>query len=70
MPKDSAFGGREHIPLPHPPPMASKAGPAQLHRGLLLLHLTEHPPRENPGYTLAFNVDTWILHHFLWNDCM
>ena len=24
MPKASAFGGRGHIPLPHPPPMASK----------------------------------------------
>ena len=30
--------------------MASKAGHARLHRGLLLLHLTEQPPHENPGY--------------------
>ena len=51
MPKASIFGGRGHIPLPHPPPMASKAGHAWLRCGLLLLHLTEHPPHQNPGYT-------------------
>ena len=50
MPKASAFGGRGHIPLLHPPPMASKTGHAQLRRILLLLHLTEHPPHKNPGY--------------------
>ena len=51
MPKASAFGGRGHITLPHPLPMASKAGHAWLCRGLLLLHqLTEHPPYKNPGY--------------------
>ena len=44
MPKASTFSGKEHIPLPHPPPMASQAGHAQLHRRLLLLFsLTEHP---------------------------
>ena len=51
MSKASAFGGRENIPLPHPPPMASQAGRAQLHRGLLLLFfLIEHLLDENPGY--------------------
>ena len=39
MPKASNFGGRGHIPLLHPPPMASKAGHARLcHRLLLLQH--------------------------------
>ena len=52
MLKASTFGGRGYISLLHPPPMASKAGHVRLHRGLLLLcHLTEHPPCENPGYT-------------------
>ena len=57
MPKASAFSGRGHISLPHPPPMASKAGHAQLRRGLLLLHqLTDHPPHKNPGYTPDLHV--------------
>ena len=55
MPKTSAFGWRGYIPLPHPPPMASKAGHARLRHRLLLLHLTEHTPRENPGYAPVSN---------------
>ena len=43
MPKTSAFGGRGHIPLPHPPPMASKAGHAQLRSGLLLVYQLSTP---------------------------
>ena len=43
MPKASAFG---------------KAGHAQLRRGLLLLHLIEHPPHENPGYAPVENTKT------------
>ena len=50
IPKASAFGGRGHIPLLHPPPMASKAGHAWLHCRLLLFYETEHSPHENPGY--------------------
>ena len=51
MLKASAFGGRGYIPLPYLPPMASKAGHAQLCRRLFLLNpLTEHPPYKIPGY--------------------
>ena len=50
MLKTSAFSGRGHIPPPHPPPMASKAGHVWLRHGPLLLHHL-HPPYQNPGYT-------------------
>ena len=51
MPKASAFGGRGHIPLLHPPPMASQAGHVRLHRRLLqFFSPSEHPLDENPGY--------------------
>ena len=48
--KASAFGRRGYIPLPHPPPMASKLAMGsyaamRLHRIIL-----EHPPNKNPGY--------------------
>ena len=67
MPKASAFGGRGHIPLPHPPPMASQAGHAWLHRGLLLLFSpTEHPLDENPGYATASPQPSAGIGHGGW----
>ena len=56
----SKFNVTGHIPLSHPPSMASIAGHALLRRGLLLLYETEHPPHENPGYAL---ICTEIEHN-------
>ena len=45
-----AFGGRGHIPLPHPPPMAGKPASAPI-------------PSENPGEnTDSVQVVEYLLH--------
>ena len=61
----------------HPPPAptlyrASKAGRARLHHGLLLLHLNEHPPHENPGYapelSTILNAALFLTKLHIFND--